>query len=192
MNFQFPRHSIQGAIFWCLLNQLVKFLKEIVLKKIHLLKAMFACGLMLTLAPAHADPKPRPATALSAQVVANKFVGHMQVWKGCKGGIYFGGNWEAVAYCGDNKDTVGIGSWNTKGGKICYQVTWYFVKTGQLSQKQRPAKCEVAMVSDKDGQVWHSWESDSDWWRGFPREKHFAKGNKYKRQIAKLRKKYGV
>lgn len=152
-----------------------------------------ACAVLLTATlPAQADPKPRPSKALSAQVVANKFVGTMQVWKSCQGGIYFGGNWEAVAYCGQHKKSVGVGKWTTRGGKICYEMTWHFVKNGTQQTKVNPMKCEVEMVSDKDGQVWHSWSSDKDWWRGFPRDKNFSKGSKYKRQIAKLRKQYGV
>lgn len=79
-----------------------------------------------------------------------------------------------------------------RGGKVCYQITWHFVKDGQRLTKAQDGKCEVAMVSDKDGQVWHNWSNDSDWWRGFPQDKNFTKGSKYKRQIAKLRKKYGV
>lgn len=161
------------------------------MKKFILSWACLAPALILAGTFAQADPKPRPAKALSAQMVANKFVGHMQVWKSCNGGIYFGGNWEAVAYCSKSKNSVGVGTWSTKGGKICYQLNWFFVKDGVLSKKTNPAKCEVEMVSDKDGQVWHSWVSDKDWWRGYPRDKSFPKGNKYKRQIAKLRASYG-
>lgn len=141
---------------------------------------------------AFADPKPKPAKAASAQVIANKYAGRMHVWKSCKGGVYFGSNWEAVAYCSKHKNSVGVGQWSTQGGKLCRKITWYFVKNGQLSTKPEEVKCDVQMVTDQDGQVWHNWENDSDWWRGFPKEKSFPKGSKYKRQISKLRKKYGV
>ncbi|MGB7316515.1 MAG: DUF995 domain-containing protein [Planktotalea sp.] len=138
-----------------------------------------------------ADAKPRPSKPASAQQIANKFVGHMQVWKSCKGGIYFGGNWEATAYCDQNKKSVAVGKWTSKGGKLCYDVNWYFVKDNKLTTKNR-AKCELEFVTDKDGQLWHRWGDDKDWWRGFPKDKSFPKGNKYKRQTATQRGKLGI
>lgn len=139
-----------------------------------------------------ADPKPKHAKAASAQMIANKYAGRMHVWKSCKGGVYFGSNWEAVAYCSKHRNAVGIGQWSTQGGKLCHKITWYSVKDGKLSTKPKEMKCDVHMLTDQDGQVWHSWESDTDWWQGFPREEHFTKGNKYKRQVRRLRKKFGV
>lgn len=142
--------------------------------------------------PVAADPKPRPSKPASAQMIANKYAGRMQVWNSCKGGGYFGANWEAVAYCSKHKDSVGVGQWTTQGGKLCRKLTWYFVKDGKLASKPEEVKCDLQFVTDSDGQVWHNWTSDNDWWQGFPKEKNFLRGNKYDRQIRKLRKKYGV
>lgn len=155
--------------------------------------ALAALALALgTGSAAVADPKPSQAKAISAQVMANKFAGRTHVWKSCKGGVYFGSNWEAVAYCGKHKNSVGVGQWSTQGGKLCRKITWYFVKGGQLQSKPEEVKCDLQMVTDQDGQFWHNWQNDSDWWRGYPKDKSFPKGNKHKRQINKLRQKYGV
>jgi hypothetical protein len=84
-------------------------------KKLDFMKLLLIPTLIFAGTTAQADPKPKPSAALSAQVVANTYAGRMQVWKSCKGGVYFGGNWEAVAYCSKNKNSVGVGTWNTKG-----------------------------------------------------------------------------
>ncbi len=159
--------------------------------KNFLIGALFTASLVSAASVALADPKPRPSKPASAQQIANKFVGHMQIWKSCQGGIYFGGNWEATVYCGKHKESVAVGKWTTQGGKLCYDVNWYFAENGKVSAKKR-AKCELEFVTDKDGQMWHRWGDDKDWWRGFPKDKNFAKGNKFKRQTAKQRKRLGV
>ena len=156
-----------------------------------LLGSFVSASLAITATTALADPKPRPSKPASAQQIANKFVGTTQIWKSCSGGIYFGGNWDATAYCDKNKNSVAVGKWTTQGGKLCYKVLWHFVKDGKLSTKER-AKCELSFVTDADGQMWHRWGDDKDWWRGFPKDKNFSKGDKFKRKSAKVRKNLGI
>lgn len=169
---------------------LLKTLKFATLK-IGLVAGVVAASILAT--TVHADQKPRPSKPITTQAFAKVFVGRVHIWKSCDGGIIFKANGEAVAYCPKKgKDAVAVGKWYLKRGTYCHKLTWYFEKGGALQNIVKPEKCEFQIVTDKDGQFWHSWPNDKEYWRGLPKDKHFTNRLKGANRIARLRRKFGV
>ena len=165
----------------------------------YLRKKIGFVGLAVTLAlvatTVSADPKPKNAKATDSQVVANMYAGTSRAWKSCKGGIYFGGGWEAQAYCNRNSESVGLGKWSVKKGVLCSQVTWYWKDGDGVGSKPGDRPDCIAHITDADGQIWRRWNDDADWWRvpkSIKDDKSGFKGNKFKSKINKNRKKLGV
>ena len=161
---------------------------------IQRLWAVAASVAVLCATQALADPKPKGAKRLDAQTVANMYAGKTVPWKTCKGGIFFGAKFQAQSYCNKSGPSVGLGKWKvTSKGSICHELVYYWPQGDSFGSKPQDKNPDcINHLVDADGQIWHNWLSDNDWWRGFPKDKNFSKGNKYKRQIAKNRKKLGV
>ncbi len=157
-----------------------------------ILTAALCGGVLFGATTAAADPKPRPSKPATGQAVAQLFAGKTHVWKDNKGGLYYGAKGEVIAYSSKHKDAVGVGTWTVRKGKLCHKLTWYAPKDGAVVSKEKDMKCEFQIVTDKDGQYWHSWESDKDFWRGPPKDDNFAKGFKFKNKANRNRKKLGV
>ena len=135
---------------------------------------------------------PQPAWALTQESIAKYYEDRTYRWKSCRGGIYFGAAGEAVAYCGDKKDSVGIGTWTTNRGNLCYTMTWHFVNEGILDKAEDPEKCVFQIVIDNDKHLWHSWDGEDDYWPGLPKASFFAKGFKFKNKVDRARARLGV
>jgi hypothetical protein len=150
--------------------------------------------LVLQSGVASADPKPPGAKYANPQIVANSVAGSTHLWKSCNGGIYYGGNWQAQAWCNKDGPSVGIGTWSVdRKGRLCYKLTWYWPKGDGLGSKSKPVtdkECDDHLVS-KDGTLWRSWGGEPDWWK-FHSNPNRVKGFKYKSKINRLRKKLGV
>ena len=113
-----------------------------------------------------ADPKPKGAKAVDAQTVANMYGGKSLTWKGCKGGIYYGPNFEAQAYCNKNGKSVGVGKWNVSSkGSLCHNLTWYWPQDDGYGSKPQDKKECIHHLVDGDGQIWRNWSGNKDWWR---------------------------
>ncbi|WP_425044047.1 DUF995 domain-containing protein [Primorskyibacter sp. S87] len=135
-----------------------------------------------------ADPKPKGATGASAQAVANLYGGMTQTWKTCQGGIYYGPNWEAQAWCGKNPDNVGIGKWRVDNkGRVCHDLTWYWPNSDGYGSKQDGGEC-ISHVTDAEGNLWRSWPQDSEWWRATG-SKSLNKGFTYKSKVRRAKRK---
>ena len=153
--------------------------------------AVAICGLSTTLS---ADPKPAGAKNAPPQLVANSVAGKTHIWKSCKGGIYYGGQWQAQAWCERKGPSIGIGTWSVNSkGRLCHELTWYWPKGDGYGSKKEPVtdrQCDDHVVAP-DGVLWRSWGGEKDWWK-FDTNPNLVKGFKMKRKVTRLRKKLGV
>ena len=147
-------------------------------------------ALVMTLgAPAKADPKPVGAAVPGAQTLANIYAGRTVPWKDCKGGIYFGGGWQAQAYCNRKGPAVGLGEWSvTRTGRVCYDLGWYWPTGDGVGSKPKEKEC-MAHLIDASGRLWVNWEKDNEWW-GMDQSKN--KGFKLKGKVTRLRRKLSL
>lgn len=140
-----------------------------------------------------ADPKPQNAKPADPQTIANAFAGKTFKWKTCKGGIYYGANWQAQAYCNREGPAVGIGTWSVDANaRICHALTWYWFEGDEVGSKSEPVtdrNCEEHLV-DPSGRIWRSWGGETEWW-DFP-SSYMKKGFLLKSKVTRLRKKLGV
>lgn len=142
--------------------------------------------------PVAADPKPADAAKIAPQTVANFYAGRSNIWKGCKGSIYFGAGWEAQAMCSKDGPAVGLGTWKIEAnGSLCYELTWYWPEGSNVGSKPGERTC-IEHVTDTQGRIWHKWPKDVDWWIQSGDSKNWKTGFQNKRKITRLRKKLGV
>lgn len=139
-----------------------------------------------------ADPKPSGSKPVSGQAIANMYVGKSQVWKSCRGGVYYGGGGKAEAFC--NKESgsarVGVGQWTvTSKGTVCADMRWHWGK-GEGKSKQNDAPDCMHHIVDETGQIWRRWNSDKDWWR--LNADSLKKGNAFKGKTNRMKRKFGV
>lgn len=150
-----------------------------------------ACLGLLLGGAALADPKPKGAKPVPAQTIANLYAGKTQNWKSCNAGIYYGGGWEAQAFCEKDGKAVGLGKWSVSNkGRVCHQLTWFWQDGDGYGSKKSDADC-ISHLIDSDGVIWRKWDSDKDWWR-LTSTKSMTKGFKHKAKINRLRRKLGV
>ena len=152
-----------------------------------------ACGLAMALPlTALADPKPSGAGRADPNVVANAYAGNTVNWKSCKAGVYYGGAWEATALCEKEGASLGLGKWSvTQKASVCLDLVWYWREGNETkSQPQEKNPDCINHVVDANGQIWHNWDGDNDWWRGVAG--NMDKGFKYKRKVKRLRRKLDV
>lgn len=155
---------------------------------------MMAVVAMLGSGMAIADPKPNGAKAADPQMIANFHAGKTHNWKSCKGGIYYGANWQAQAWCEKSGKSVGLGQWRVDArGQICHELTWYWKKGDGVGSKKGEVSKEDCHehVVDEIGTVWRSWGGEKDWWP-LASNKSIVKGFKHKAKINRLRRQLGV
>ena len=141
-----------------------------------------------------ADPKPKNSKAADSQAVANFYAGTSRVWESCKGGVYFGGQFEAQAYCDKGTPSVGLGKWSVKGGVICTDLIWHWKDGDGVGSKPSDNRDCIAHIVDSEGTMWRRWNDDKDWWRvqDIKADKKAAKGFKFKSKVNRMRRKLGV
>ena len=158
------------------------------------LSTALSAALILAPMAGIADPKPKGARNASAQTVANAVAGKTHNWKDCKGGIYYGGKWQAQAWCNKDGPAVGLGTWSVNSkGRLCHDLTWYWPKGDGYGSKREPVtarNCDDHVIAP-DGVMWRSWGGEKDWWK-FDTNPNLVKGFKHKRKINQLRRKLGV
>ena len=162
----------------------------------HLRMTLLGSALMFAVGSlgAGADPKPSGAKAANPQVIANYHAGKTHIWKNCKGGIYYGSNWQAQAWCERDGKAVGLGTWKVDGrGKICHELTWYWKGkdgVGSRTPEVTEENCHEHLV-DGIGTIWRSWGGEKDWWP-LAGTKSLVKGFKHKSKVSRLRNQLGV
>lgn len=164
-------------------------------------KSLFAAVIIATSAatPSLADGKPKGAKKAPAQQVANFYAGKTQTWKSCNGGgIYYGGQWQAQAYCNKNTPSVGIGTWSVNAqGRICHDLTWYWREDGKVKSNHKPVgprNCDDVALAP-DGNMWARWvheKSKSDAWWNLTQSENVQSGNKLKGKINRMRRQFGI
>lgn len=114
---------------------------------------------------AKADPMPRGAQPASPSKVAQAYSGKTDLWEtDCGGGIYFGPNGQARAWCSQNSDNLGAGTWYVQSdGQLCQELTWYW-PNGQNAGASAGDRACISHVVDRRGKLWRSWPESSEWW----------------------------
>lgn len=151
------------------------------------------------LAPmAHAETKPAGSKRADPQAVANFWAGKTHTWKSCKGGIYYGPNWQAQAWCERDGPSVGIGKWSVSGkGVICHDLTWYWPSGEGVGSKSEPVtdrECSEHATAP-DGRLLTRWLGDktkADGWWSPVNSSGVTQGFKLNRKVTRLRRKLGV
>lgn len=156
--------------------------------------SVVAVSLAFTGSLAVADPKPKNSKQAGSQEIANFYGGTSRVWKSCKGGVYYGGGWEAKAYCNRNGPSVGIGTWSVKNGKICSDLVWYWKDGDQVKSKKEDSRDCISHIVDADGKMWRRWNDDADWWsvQSIKDDKSGSKGFKFKSKYNQTARKLGL
>ncbi len=159
-----------------------------------ILCARFVTAILIAATPivALADPMPRAAQIASSGQVARAYVGKTDPWdKDCSGGIYFGSNGQARAWCAENSDSLGAGSWTADNqGRLCHQLTWYWPNGRRAGTSVGEYSC-ISHVVDRRGKLWRSWPNDSEWWP-MDGESSLIRGYKFQSNVRQTRAKLGL
>lgn len=112
-----------------------------------------------------ADPLPSGAKTPRPDQVEAAYLGRTDLWTtDCSGGIYFGGNNQARAWCGENSDSLGAGMWGVDSyGRLCHELTWYWPNGNRAGSSLGDRTC-VQHVVDRAGRVWRSYPGQTEWW----------------------------
>jgi len=156
-------------------------------------KSWLACCLIAAVpVAAMADPLPYKAkTPAPSQVIA-AYIGKTEQWDAdCDGGIYFGPNNQARAWCAQSSDSLGAGTWTVDSyGRMCHNLTWYWPNNGRAGSSPGEKSC-IQHVVDRFDRVWRSYPGQSEWWpvKG---DASLTRGYIYQNEVAGLKKKLGI
>jgi|TARA_R100000935_G_scaffold56513_2_gene88230 hypothetical protein len=151
-------------------------------------------GLLITALPvgAIADPMPYGARTPTPSQVMTAYIGKTEKWDAdCNGGIYFGANNQARAWCAKSPDSLGAGRWYTDAyGRMCHELTWYWPNNGRAGSSPGEKSC-VLHVVDRSDRVWRSYSGQAEWW---PIKEDFSltPGYTFQNQVRALRRKLGL
>ncbi|WP_293572726.1 DUF995 domain-containing protein [Phaeobacter sp.] len=149
-----------------------------------------ACGFAVPAASV-ADPLPRGAKIANPQKIAKIYSGKTELWtNNCGGGVYFAPNGQARAWCADQGENLGAGTWAVDAnGRMCQDLVWYYPDSGRAGASANDRSC-ISHVVDRWGVVWRSWPNDPEWW---PMDKNagFVRGYKFQAQVGQTRSKLG-
>lgn len=112
-----------------------------------------------------ADPLPPGATPVDRSRLAALYLGQTDLWKNkCKGGIYFGPEFQARAWCASSPDTIGVGRWTIEAnGDVCQILTWYYASGGRTLASKSERTCLAHRIDPSDT-IWRSWPDSPGWW----------------------------
>ncbi|MDQ2092988.1 DUF995 domain-containing protein [Rhodobacteraceae bacterium 10Alg 79] len=132
---------------------------------------------------------PRGAQPASPTKVFQAYIGKTDLWDAdCGGGIYFGPNGQARAWCSQNSDNLGAGAWSVQSdGQLCHELTWYW-PNGQRSGMSAGDRACISHVVDRRGKLWRSWPESTEWWP-IDENSGLVRGYKFQNDIRKTRSK---
>lgn len=112
-----------------------------------------------------ADPKPRNAQPATAAKISKIYAGKTDAWDtDCSGGIYFGPNGQARAWCAASPDNLGVGTWYaTNEGQLCHKLRWYSRTGNTTSASDEQTTC-IDHVDKRWGDTFRSYPDSADWW----------------------------
>jgi hypothetical protein len=123
--------------------------------------------LSLFLLPAQlsADPLPPGAKTPDAPAIAAAYLGRTELWESdCGGGIYFGPNGQARAWCATKPEVFAAGTWAVDTfGRLCHELRWYVQSGGGPISSPGDRTC-TTHVSDRRGRLWRKWPQSNEWW----------------------------
>jgi hypothetical protein len=155
-------------------------------------RLLTALCLLSVPAIALADPKPQGAQPANPQKVAQAYAGKTDLWEAdCNGGIYFGPNWQARAWCADKSDNLGAGAWRVEDdGRMCNRLTWYW-PNGNRAGRTRGEEICISHVADRRGKLWRSWPDSTEWWP-MDGASGMVRGYKFQANVRETRSKLGL
>ncbi|UOA33904.1 hypothetical protein DSM110093_03739 (plasmid) [Sulfitobacter sp. DSM 110093] len=151
-------------------------------------------GLLIAALPlgALADPLPYGAKTPTASQVRSAYIGKTEKWDAdCSGGIYFGANNQARAWCAQSGDSLGAGEWTVDAyGRMCHNLTWYWPNNGRAGSSPGEKSC-VLHVADRFDRIWRSYPGQSEWWpvKG---DASLSSGYVFQNQVVALKRKLGI
>ena len=139
-----------------------------------------------------AEPLPNGAKTPTAAQVMSAYIGKTAIWdEGCEGGIYFGPNNQARAWCAQESESLGVGKWTVDAyGRMCHDLTWYWPNNGRAGSSPGEASC-IQHVADRFGRIWRSYPGQTEWWpvKG---DATLVRGYTYREQIMTTKRKLGI
>lgn len=151
-------------------------------------------GLLVTVLPvgASADPMPNSAGTPTPSQVMAAYIGKTEKWEAdCNGGIYFGANNQARAWCANSPDSLGAGQWYADAyGRMCHDLTWYWLNNGRAGSSPGEKSC-VQHVVDRSGHVWRSYAGETEWW-SLKGASSLTPGYTFQSQVRALRSRLGL
>lgn len=129
-------------------------------------KSLLACT-FFAIVPFYsvADPLPSSAKSPTPAQVFGAYLGKTAIWdENCGGGIYFGPNQQARAWCAQNSESLGAGKWSVDAyGRMCHELVWYWPNNGRAGRSAGEKTC-IQHVVDRSGRIWSNYPGEADWW----------------------------
>jgi len=157
------------------------------------LKAWLACVVLATVPfCAIADPLPHGARTPTPQQIMAVYVGKTAIWdENCGGGIYFGSNNQARAWCAENSESLGAGEWRVDAyGRMCHDLTWYWPNKGRAGRSAGEKSC-IRHVVDRFDRVWRSHPGQTEWWP-VNDDPNLVRGYMFRNDIIATKRKLGI
>lgn len=153
---------------------------------------LFAVFVMSAAGSAHADPRPRNATAATQAQIVKIYAGRTELWKeNCNGGIYFAPNWQVRAWCADSPGSLGAGTWTVDNlGNMCYTLTWYWPNGNRAGASVADQEC-IAHIEAGWKDIWRSWPGDAEWWP-VDRRSDLTRGFVFQSEVDATRSRLGL
>ncbi len=141
--------------------------------------------------PVFADELPSGASTPSTYDLTRTYVGHTEVWdQDCYGGIYYGPNGQARAWCRKNPGGFAAGVWSVDAyGRMCHQLTWYYVANGKVGSSLGERAC-TSHVVDRRNSVWRNWPGSAEWWPA--KSDTLVRGYLFQDQILAIKRQMGI
>ena len=154
----------------------------------------FLSAVLLVVAPgsATADPRPRGAQPASPAKVTQAYAGKTDLWEAdCGGGIYFGPNGQARAWCAQKDGNLGAGAWSVQSdGQLCQELTWYWPNGRSYGASKGNRAC-ISHVVDGRGKLWRSWPGSEEWWP-IDSPSGLVRGYKFQSNVKQVRSRLGL
>ena len=151
-------------------------------------------GLLIMALPvsAAADPLPYGARTPEPRQIIAAYVGKTEKWDAdCQGGIYFGSNSQARAWCAQSGDSLGAGEWTVDTyGRMCHNLKWYWPNNGRAGSSPGETSC-ILHVVDRFNRVWRSYPGQTEWWP-IKGDGTLTRGYTYQREVLALKNKLGI
>lgn len=158
------------------------------------LGTFFRCLLVcsLTATPVLADELPSGATTPSTYALTRTYLGHTEIWQqNCGGGIYYGPNGQARAWCRNNPSGFGAGTWTVDVyGRMCHQLSWYYLAGGTVGSSPGERTC-TSHVVDPRNRMWRNWPNSNEWWPANG-DGVLVRGYQFQDQIISVKRRLGI